>query len=220
MTKTAKKILLMLCCAVLVLGGACTATGCGNNEEGDKAKITVAMLSSEKKAFEKLEKAYESLHTDVDIRIVTYTAYETAMANYVKNNNWPDVVWTAGDQHAGYSGAGHFMDLKTFDAADDTFDFAASGIYPELLDATHYAPGDDGYWFMPRDYNVPILFVNKTHLSKAGIDFDTLKTTGTTKRLSLRATRSKPRMPTQAVKTPTISAPDFCPRHTRANWTR
>ncbi len=175
MTKSIKKILLTLCCAVLVLGGACTATGCGNKEEGDKAKITVAMLSSEKKAFEKLEKAYESLHTDVDIRIVTYTAYETAMTNYVKNNNWPDVVWTAGDQHAGYSGAGHFMDLKTFDAADDTFDFAASGIYPELLDATHYAPDDDGYWFMPRDYNVPILFVNKTHLSKAGIDFDTLK---------------------------------------------
>lgn len=173
--KIVKKIAVLLCCAVLMTGVAAGCGGRGNTGGGDKAVVTVAMLSSEKKAFEKLEKAYESAHTDVDIRIVTYVAYETAMSNYVKNNSWPDIVWTAGDQHAGYSGAGHFLNLKDLDAADDTFDFASSGIYPELLDATHFSPDDDGYWFMPRDYNVPIIFVNKTHLSKAGINFDTLK---------------------------------------------
>lgn len=175
MKSALKRFLLILSCVALALGCMCAATGCGDKDDGSKVKLTVAMLSSEKEAFTKLEKAYESVHSDVDIRIITYTAYETAMSAYVKNKNWPDIVWTAGDQHAGYSGEGHFMNLKTFDSADDTFSFADSGIYPELLEATHYAPDDDGYWFMPRDYNVPIMFVNKTHLAKAGIDFNTLK---------------------------------------------
>lgn len=170
------KIVLALICLCLTFGCVGTIVGCGKtDDDGTKAIITVGMLSSEKSSFERVEKAYEALHSDVDIRINAYTNYETAMTGYVKNGNWPDIVWTAGDQHAGYSGAGHFLNLKEFDAADDDFSFDTAGIYPELLESTHYSPTDTGYWFMPRDYNVPIIFVNRKHFEKAGINFDDVK---------------------------------------------
>ena len=157
--KLCKRFANFACCVAAAVFCAFALSGCGllpagsggGNGNGDKAVITVAMLSSEKKSFERLEKAFEETHSDVDVRINVYTSYETAMTNYVRNDNWADIVWTAGDQHAGYSGAGHFLNLKDFDEADDTFDFATSGIYPVLLESTHYSFDDDGYWFMPRD---------------------------------------------------------------------
>ena len=181
--KLCKRLTNFACCVAAAIFCAFALSGCGllpagsggGAGNGDKAVITVAMLSSEKKSFERLEKAFEETHSDVDVRINVYTSYETAMTNFVRNDNWADIVWTAGDQHAGYSGAGHFLNLKDFDEADDTFDFATSGIYPVLLESTHHSFDDDGYWFMPRDYNIPIIFVNKAHLSTAGIDYEELK---------------------------------------------
>ena len=177
--KLKKKISSALLGAIMLLTCAFGLTACGGDggsvSKNGKVIVSVAMLNTEKKSFENIKKAYESLHNDVEIRIKGYTSYETEMTGYVRNKNWPDIVWTAGDQHAGYSGAGHFLNLKDFADNDKDFSFEESGIYQVLLDSTHYSPTDTGYWFMPRDYNIPIIFVNKKHFEKAGIDFEEVK---------------------------------------------
>lgn len=177
--KSKKRILAVVLGAIMLFTCALGLTACGNDDnpvsKDGKVVINVAMLNTEKKSFENVKTAYEKLHNDVEIRIKGYTSYETEMTGYVRNKNWPDIVWTAGDQHAGYSGAGHFLNLKDFDEADDEFSFEESGIYQVLLDSTHYSLTDTGYWFMPRDYNVPIIFVNKKHFQKAGINFEEVK---------------------------------------------
>ena len=171
-----KRILATCCLFLAGIPIAAGFSGCKSGEDynPDKANIEVAMLASERKTFEAVEDLYEKENPGVNIVIKTYTDYTGQMNNYVKNG-WPHIVFTAGDQHAGYSGAGHFIDLKTLDEKDDSWSFEESDIYDVLLESTHFSPTDTGYWFMPRDYNIPTIFVNKKHFEYAGIDFEEVK---------------------------------------------
>ncbi len=135
------------------------------NTEG-KVAIQVGVLgtSTEQEALRKYKSGFQEKYSNVVIQQVQLPGgYSTAMDNFVATGNFPDVVFTPGDQHAAYSSRGHFLDLRTFDEADDTFSF--DDIYPELIATTHYDSSDEGIWFMPRDYNKVVTFVNKDMLA-------------------------------------------------------
>ena len=78
--KLCKRLTNFACCVAAAIFCAFALSGCGllpagsggGAGNGDKAVITVAMLSSEKKSFERLEKAFEETHSDVDVRINVY----------------------------------------------------------------------------------------------------------------------------------------------------
>ena len=161
------KKLLMVCLAVLM---CFSVAACGNpfeeneNTEG-KVVIKVGVLgtTTEQEIFRKYKNGFQEKYSDVVVQLDPIPGgYSTGMDNYVQNKSFPDVVFTPGDQHAAYSSKGHFLDLQKFDEADETFSFDA--IYPELIETTHYNTSDQGIWFMPRDYNKVVTFVNKTML--------------------------------------------------------
>ena len=131
-----------------------------------KVTIEVGVLGSttEQEIFRKYKNGFQEKYPDVVVQLDAIPGdYATGMNNYVQNSTFPDVVFAPGDQHAAYSSRGHFADLRAYDEADDTFSF--DDIYPELIETTHYDSTDEGIWFMPRDYNKVVTFVNKTMLS-------------------------------------------------------
>ena len=135
-------------------------------EAAGKVVIKVGVLgtTTEQDIFSRYKRSFEAKYPNISLQLDPIPGdYATGMNNYVINESFPDVVFTTGDQHAAYSSQGHFVDLRAYAAADDTFTF--DDIYPELIQTTHYNTEDEGIWFMPRDYNKVITFVNKTMLS-------------------------------------------------------
>ena len=81
----------------------------------------------------------------------------------------PDIVWTGGDQHSNYSGSGYFYDLSDETLFPGSAEFF-SDFYPTLIETTHYSDDDDGIWFVPRDYNRLVVYINKTAFEALGIE--------------------------------------------------
>lgn len=163
-----KKFFGILLAAVMCLGlTACTNPFEEEPEEQDgKVVIEVGVLGSttEQEIFRKYKNGFQEKYPNVVVQLEAIPGdYATGMNNYVQNSTFPDVVFAPGDQHAAYSSRGHFVDLRAYDEADDTFSF--DDIYPELIETTHYDSTDEGIWFMPRDYNKVVTFVNKTMLA-------------------------------------------------------
>ncbi len=155
-----------------------TAVACGNPFEESvgpdstgsgavkKVVIKVGVLgtTTEQDIYSKYKRGFEAKYPNISVQLDPIPGdYSTGMNNYVNNDSFPDVVFTTGDQHAAYSSQGHFVDLRAYDEADDEFSF--DDIYPELIETTHYNTSDEGIWFMPRDYNKVVTFVNKTMLA-------------------------------------------------------
>ena len=159
--------------SILLAAGMCFGlAACSNpfeeehEDETGKVVIEVGVLGSttEQEIFRKYKNGFQEKYPNVIVQMDAIPGdYATGMNNYVQNFSFPDVVFAPGDQHAAYSSNGHFLDLRTFDEEDDTFSF--DDIYPELIETTHYDSEDEGIWFMPRDYNKVVTFVNKTMLS-------------------------------------------------------
>ena len=163
-----KKFFGILLAAVMCLGlTACTNPFEEEPEEQDgKVVIEVGVLGSttEQEIFRKYKNGFQEKYPNVVVQLEAIPGdYATGMNNYVQNSTFPDVVFAPGDQHAAYSSRGHFVDLRAYDEADDTFSF--DDIYPELIETTHYDSTDEGIWIMPRDYNKVVTFVNKTMLA-------------------------------------------------------
>ena len=158
---------------ILLAVAMCFAmTACTNpfeeepEEQDGKVVIEVGVLGSttEQEIFRKYKNGFQEKYPNVIVQLEAIPGdYATGMNNYVQNSSFPDVVFAPGDQHAAYSSNGYFVDLRTYDEADDTFSF--DDIYPELIETTHYDSTDEGIWFMPRDYNKVVTFVNKTMLA-------------------------------------------------------
>lgn len=168
------KKLVSLCMAMLMVLGLCTACGGGDNknsEEGDKITISV-MISGEDAAeatlMQNWKKAYEEKNPGVNIAIKNFTGdYTQAMtANVQSEKLMPDIMWTTGEQHAAWSEAGAFVDLKDLIAVDAEIDL--NNFYEEIINITHKYSADDGIYFMPRDYNKCVLFINKEMFRAAG----------------------------------------------------
>ena len=169
-----KKILVL----VIVLATAMTVfIGCGDEsvesgEAGDKVKIVVSVNGtdpSEGELMRKWKVAYEAQNPSVSIVIKNFTGdYTQTMLTYVQSaKQMPDIMWTTGEKHAPWSEAGVFVDLKSVDKNLDVSDF-----YKEIVSATHKNSQDNGVYFMPRDYNKCVLFINKVMFKAAGFTDD------------------------------------------------
>ena len=164
-----------LIASLLAVATCFTFAACGNNNPFDdndgedttaKVVLKVGILgtSTEQEIFRKYKKGFQDKYPDIVVNLEPIAGgYSTAMDNYVQNDSFPDVVFTTGDQHAAYSSRGHFVDLRSYAAADADFSF--DSLYSEVVDATHFDSQDEGVWFMPRDYNRVVTFVNKTMLA-------------------------------------------------------
>ena len=173
MKKTMKRVLSLAMTALLSLGlfTACGGTGDGGDGGSEKIKITVSVSgtdASEGALMQKWKTAYEAKNENVTIAIKNFTSdYTQTMMGYVQSaKQMPDIMWTTGEKHSPWSDAGAFVDLKDMIEADADIDL--SDFYGEIIRATHKNSQDDGIYFMPRDYNKCVLFINKVMFRAAG----------------------------------------------------
>ena len=171
MRKMMKKMLCLATAAVLSVG---ILAGCGSkkdDEAGDRIKITVSVSgtdASEGELMRKWKTAYEAKNENVFIKIEPFTNdYTQTMMSYVQSDKlMPDIMWTTGEKHSPWSEAGAFVNLKDMIAADSDIDLG--DFYEEIVNTTHKNSQDDGIYFMPRDYNKCVLFINKVMFRAAG----------------------------------------------------
>ena len=173
MKELLKKIVVITIVAVLSVG---LFTGCKKKKKGQgvigtpegKIELVVAVSGldvAEGELMRKWKVAYEAKNPQVQINIKNFTSdYTQTMLTYVQSpTQMPDIMWTTGEKHSPWSSEGVFVNLKTIDPSLDVSDF-----YDEIVKATHINSQDNGIWFMPRDYNKCVLFINKVMFKAAG----------------------------------------------------
>ena len=174
MKKAIKRILSLALTALMsvaVLAG-CGGGGDGGEEDaGGKIKITVSVNGSdaaEGALMQKWKQAYEAKNPNVTIAVKSFnTEYANAIMSYMRSEkNMPDIMWTTGELHSKYSEEGVFVNMKDMIAGDSSIDL--SDFYEASVSATHKNSQDDGVYFMPRDYNKCVLFINKVMFRAAG----------------------------------------------------
>lgn len=172
MKKMMTKVFALAMTAMMSVGmfAACGG-GNENSAEDGKIKITVSVNgtdASEGTLMQKWKEAYEAKNENITISIKNFTSdYTQTMMSYVQSpKQMPDIMWTTGEKHAPWSDAGAFVNLKDMIAADSSIDL--SDFYGEIINATHKNSQDDGIYFMPRDYNKCVLFINKVMFKAAG----------------------------------------------------
>ena len=172
MKKIFKKIGALVLTAVM---SATMLAGCGGGSSGggsgDKINITVSVNgsdSAEGTLMQQWKLAYEAQNPDVKITIKPFSGnYTQTMMSYIQSEKqMPDIMWTTGELHSAWSDEEIFVDLKDMIDADSSIDL--SDFYEGSLQATHRNSQDDGIYFMPRDYNKPVLFINKVMFKAAG----------------------------------------------------
>ena len=171
MKKIMKRILTVAMTALMSVG---MFAGCKGNDKGatdEKIKISVAISgtdASEGVLMQKWKMAYEAKNENVTINIKNFTSdYTQTMMGYVQSaKQMPDIMWTTGEKHAPWSDSGAFINLKDMIAADSSIDLG--DFYEEIIRTTHKNSQDDGIYFMPRDYNKCVLFINKVMFRAAG----------------------------------------------------
>ena len=175
MKNTVKKLIALVGAATL---SVTAFAGCGVSNSGgnsDKIKITVSVSgtdASEGELMQKWKQAYEAQNENVSITIKNFTSdYTQTMMGYVQSpKQMPDIMWTTGEKHSPWSDAGAFVNLEDMIAADSSIDL--TDFYGEIINATHKNSQDDGIYFMPRDYNKCVLFINKVVFRAAGFAED------------------------------------------------
>ncbi|MCQ2449824.1 MAG: extracellular solute-binding protein [Clostridia bacterium] len=169
MKKIALRFVSLMLCVVVCAG----LVGCGGSTKSTDGKIDLTvMISGEDVAegalMQKWKAAYEAENPAVNINITNFTGnYSQAMMTNVQSVDlMPDIMWTTGEQHVAWSDAGVFIDLKSKIAADSSIDL--NDFYPEVVNITHKNSKDNGIYFMPRDYNKCVLYINKYMFRAAG----------------------------------------------------
>ena len=147
-------------------------TGVSSEENPDATvELTVGTLATEyeQSLMQEWINQFQREHSEVSIKI---TRTFQGMAEIIDMKNMgvlPDIVWTAGDQHSNFSGSDHFYDLSDETRFPGSAEFFAD-FYPALIETTHYSADDDGIWFVPRDYNRIVVYLNATVFEQLGID--------------------------------------------------
>ena len=142
-------------------------------EENEDAEIRLTVGTLGKTDEQSLMQAwineYQKRNKNVGIKITKNMGGMPEIINWTSAGTLPDIVWTAGDQHSPYSGSGYFQDLSdesVFDGSKAFFD----GFYESMIDSTHYSSEDNGIWFVPRDYNRLVIYINVSAFEAAGVE--------------------------------------------------
>ena len=149
-----------------------SAAGCGKKQEedGEAIKITVGISgnATENRLMKKWKEQFELDNPEIKI------AFKTIADNYTQSllgfesspKSMPDIIWTTGEQHVAWSEKGVFINLKS--RIENDPDINLADFYESMIETTHKSSGDDGIYFVPRDYNKCVIIINKVVFRHAG----------------------------------------------------
>lgn len=181
MKKIVTLVMIMLLAVTFVFSAAACSidTGTGGPDKPDvkpeenpdaEVHLTVGTLgkSAEQSVMQEWINAFQKKNPEVSIKITKNMSGMAEIINWTSAGELPDIVWTAGDQHSPYSGTGYFQDLSDESKFPGNEEFF-SDFYDALIDSTHYSSSDEGIWFVPRDYNRLVVYINETAFEQAGV---------------------------------------------------
>ena len=169
--KNIKKIATLALCAMMTVSGL-SLTACGGGTKTDAKEITVGILnnSSERENLKVLrnafEKKYEAEGYKVKIVNLTGTYNEAVYRMYIAGQ-LPDVIQVFDDTSAYWTNKGIYADLDEYIARDN---IDLSLYVDSMIDIARSGQGDDDslYW-LPRDYDKLVTYVNKDVFQAAGV---------------------------------------------------
>lgn len=167
-------IFLMLC---LCLTGFSAFVGCEDpfddedNQMNVDGKTTVRIVvqndPTERELMMEWKRGFEKINDEINIYVETFSgAYQNEMLRLIAAKDMPDITWVGGNVHANFTSNGHYVDLRPYLERDN---ISLDSFNKISLDSAHYNEDDEGVWFIPRDYNEIVTFVNEDMLAAAGI---------------------------------------------------
>lgn len=157
--------LLVLCHGLLLLG-----CGGGQAREDAEGRTTVNWMMAtdlSRPLIEELVEEFESRNPDIHINVIWIPAvqYQTKFKTLVAAGQAPDLFY-CGDVWIAYLRpfTADITDLVERDAEEIGLD----DFYPELLEACRH---EGRYYFLPRWFNVSLLYYNTRIFDEAGIDY-------------------------------------------------
>lgn len=162
-----KKRIVALALAMMA-ATACFGACNGGGNQGDSNTITfgVSQDASEYNTALALKRAYESKNPDITIEIKQLQNYQQDVVNALRSDTLPDVLFTQDDTVAYFAQNGVFEPLDTY-MTNSGVD--ASQYYDVIMEIAK--PLDDNkVYFMPRDYNKVVCFINEDMFEAANIE--------------------------------------------------
>jgi len=152
---------------------SCTPAG-ENQGEGNKTSVTWMIgVDYTKEMLEGLIQRFEQLHPEIDIKPIWVPAlqYYPKLKTLIAAGQPPD-LFTCGDVWIAYQ-LPFLYDITDF-VQRDALQIDLEDIYPELLDACRW---NDRYYFLPRWFNISLLYYNKSLFDEAGVAYPTAEWT-------------------------------------------
>ena len=172
--KNMKKIATIALGALMTVSGL-SLTACGAPKAGAK-EITVGILnnSSERENLKVLRNAFEKKYEaeGYKVKIVNLTgSYNEAVYRMYMAGQLPDVIQVFDDTSAYWTSKGIYADLDEYIARDN---IDLSLYVDSMIDIARSGQGDDDslYW-LPRDYDKLVTYVNKDVFQAAGVEVPT-----------------------------------------------
>ena len=173
--KNMKKIVTIALSAMMAFS-ALSLTACGGGTKTDAKEITVGILnnSSERENLKVLRNAFEKKYEaeGYKVKIVNLTgSYNEAVYRMYMAGQLPDVIQVFDDTSAYWTNKGIYADLDEYIARDN---IDLSLYVDSMIDIARSGQGDDDslYW-LPRDYDKLVTYVNKDVFQAAGVEIPT-----------------------------------------------
>lgn len=143
--------------------GACGGGGGG----GDSNTITfgVSQDASEYATALALKRAYEAENSEITVQIKQFQNYQQDVVNALRSGSLPDVLFTQDDTVAYFAQNGVFEALDSYMAESN---IVQTQYYDVIMNIAKPLT-DNKIYFMPRDYNKVVCFVNVDMFEAAGI---------------------------------------------------
>ncbi|MCX7918187.1 MAG: sugar ABC transporter substrate-binding protein [bacterium] len=163
------QIIIVSVCIVLFL------VTCGSNrlsqQEKDSKVIITWMVGVDfyKPMYEELISRFEQLYPNIQVEMmwVPGTQYQTKLKTLIAANQAPDIIYT-GDVWVAYL-LPYLADITDY-ITRDAGEMDLEDIYPEILHACQW---NGRFYFVPRWFNVSLLYYNKKIFREAGVPYPT-----------------------------------------------
>ncbi len=172
-----RKIVVILLSLCMCLIGAASFSACTDpfddedNQMKVEGKTTVRIVvqddPTERELMMEWKRGFEQQNDKINIYVESFSgAYQNEMLRLIAAKDMPDITWVGGNVHANFTSNGHYVDLRPYLERDG---ISVDSFNKISIDSTHYNNEDEGIWFIPRDYNEIVTFVNEDMLRAAQI---------------------------------------------------